>query len=175
MWHIKKLIKQHDHYIGAPCAEDIFLGHFKCAVLSHNTMPQMSQVLRECAIGMLNTGMSTRAVDRELNVDETGGLHNQRISAQTVRNRPRETHLRACRPHHGLGLTAGRCCNRIQWANAHLRWPLECWRGMLLTDESQFQLYQADDRQRVWRCVGEGFADVNVVNRVSHGGNGVMV
>ncbi len=27
----------------------------------------------------------------------------------------------------------------------------------------------------VWRCVGEQFADVNVVDRVTHGGCGVMV
>ncbi len=32
-------------------------------------MPQMLQVLRECAIGMLTAGMSTRAVARELNVN----------------------------------------------------------------------------------------------------------
>ncbi len=31
----------------------------------------------------------------------------------------------------------------------------------------------ADGRQRVGRCVGERFADVNVVDRVAHGG--VMV
>jgi hypothetical protein len=43
----------------------------KCSVLSHNTMPQMSQALR--AIGMLTAGMSTRAVAR---ADETVGLHN---------------------------------------------------------------------------------------------------
>ena len=67
MWHIKKLIKQHDHYTGAPCAGDN-KRPLKCAVLSHNTMPQMSQVLRERAIGMLTAGMSTRAVARELNV-----------------------------------------------------------------------------------------------------------
>ena len=29
-------------------------------------------------------------------------------------------------------------------------------------------------RLRVWRNVGEQFADVNVVNRVPHGGGGVM-
>ncbi len=34
---------------------------------------------------------------------------------------------------------------------------------------------RADGRQRVWRCVGERFADVNVVDRVAHGGGGVMV
>jgi hypothetical protein len=37
----------------------------KCAVLSNNIIPQLSQVLRECAIGMLTAGMSTRAVARE--------------------------------------------------------------------------------------------------------------
>ena len=34
---------------------------------------------------------------------------------------------------------------------------------------------QMADRQRVWRSVGERFADANVVNRVSYGGGGVMV
>ena len=32
-------------------------------------MPQMSQVLRELAIGMLTAGMSTRTVAREFNVN----------------------------------------------------------------------------------------------------------
>jgi hypothetical protein len=40
------------------------------------------------------------------------------------------------------------------------------------TDESRFELYQADGRQRVWRCVDEWFA---VVNRVLHGGGAVMI
>ena len=40
----------------------------KCEVLSDNTMPQMSPFFRERAIGMLTTGMSIRAVIRELNV-----------------------------------------------------------------------------------------------------------
>ena len=30
-------------------------------------------------------------------------------------------------------------------------------------------------RPRLWRCVGDRFADVNVVNRVPHGGSEVMV
>ncbi len=38
----------------------------------------------------------------------TFGLHNQRISAQTVRNHLRDANLHACRPHRGLDLTAVR-------------------------------------------------------------------
>ncbi|KTG36645.1 hypothetical protein cypCar_00003832 [Cyprinus carpio] len=33
---------------------------------------------------------------------------------------------------------------------------------------------RADGKQRVWRHVGERFADVNVVDQVAHGGGGVM-
>ncbi len=103
------------------------------------------------------------------------GLHNQRISSQTVRNRLREAHLHACRPHRGLYLTAVYRRNRLEWANAHIRWHLALWRGALFTNESWFSLYMANGRQRVWRCVGKQFADVNVVDRVAHGGGGVMV
>ncbi len=105
----------------------------------------------------------------------TIGLHNQIISAQTVRNRLRESHLHAHRSHRGLYQTAVRHRNRLEWAIAHIRWRLAHWRGVLFTDESRFSLYRADGRQRLWHRVGERFADVNVVDRVAHGGGGVMV
>ncbi len=166
-------------------------------------MPQMSQVLRERAIGTLTAGMSTRAVSpwiecsflhhkpspkafqriwqyihtapqtqttcnhtspgpphpassppRSSETDTrtaaaTIGLHNQRISAQTVRNRLREAHLHARHPHRGLDLTAVRRRNRLEWENAHIWWRLALWRGVLFTDESRFSLYRADGRQCV--------------------------
>ncbi len=85
----------------------------------------------------------------------TIGLHNQKISAQTVRNCLREAHLHAHCPHQGLDLTAVRRRNRLEWANAHIRWRLAFWRGVLFMDES---LYRADGSQHVWRRVGEQFA-----------------
>ncbi len=86
------------------------------------------------------------------------------ISAQTVRNHLREAHLNAHHPHRGLDLTTVSRRNRLEWANAHIRWRLALWRGVLFTEESQFSLYRADGRQRVWHCVGERFAYVNVVD-----------
>ena len=51
----------------------------------------------------------------------TIGLHNQRISAQTVRNRLREAHLHAHHLHRSLDLTEVRPGNQLEWANAHIR------------------------------------------------------
>ena len=162
-------------------------------------MPQMSQVMRERAVGMLNAGMSIRAVSIQFNVhyrtisrlrrrfrdfgstanrpharrprvttraqdghirllhlrnrlrpatrtaDETVGLHNRRISPQTVRNRLREANLHARRPHQGLDLTAVRRQNRLAWANAHVRWPLARWRrvnhGCYVTSDTRSECY----------------------------------
>ena len=76
-----------------------------------------------------------------------------------VRNHLKEDHLCASHPHPGR--------NQLQLANAHIWWAL--------TDEHLFQLYQADGRQSVWRRVGKGWADVNVVTREPHGGGGVVL
>ncbi len=97
------------------------------------------------------------------------------MSAQAVRNCLKEAHLHARHPHRGLDLTAVRHRNRLEWENAHIRLCLVLWRGVLFTDEFRFSLYRADGRQRVWHRVGERFADVNVVDRVAHGGGGIMV
>jgi hypothetical protein len=56
-WIINKLIKQHDHYTGAPCAGDN-KKPLKCAVVYRCLK------LRKHAIGILTAGMSTRADDR---------------------------------------------------------------------------------------------------------------
>ena len=58
------------------------------------------------------------------------GFHNQRISAQTVRNRLSDAHLRARLPHQGLDLTAVQRHHQLQWANAHMNVRFNCIRQM---------------------------------------------
>ncbi len=153
----------------------------KCAFLYHKPTPKafqriwqyiqpVSQPQTTCnhtSPGPLHTASSP---PRSSETSHPDSLHNQRIYAQTVRNSClREAHPHAHRPHRGLDLTAVRRRNRLEWANAHIRWRLALWRGVLFTDESRFALYRADGRQRVWHHVGERFADVNIVDRVAHG------
>ncbi|KAL0153149.1 hypothetical protein M9458_051545 [Cirrhinus mrigala] len=125
----------------------------------HNRRPRVTTPTQDLHIHHLHLQDHLRPATRT--AAATIGLYNQRISAQTVRNRLGEAHLHAHRPHRGLDLTAVRRRNRLE--------------GGLFTDESRFSLYRGDGRQRVWRHVGEWFADVNVVDRVAHGGGWVMV
>ncbi len=153
----------------------------------HNRRPRVTSPAQDLHIQHLHLQDRLRPATRT--DAATFGLHNQRISAQTVRNRLREAHLHA---RHGLDLTAVRRRNRLEWENAHIRWRLALTGGVLFVDESWFSLYRADGRQRDyilynwlceeyknlehgWHRVGERFADVHIVDRVAHGGGEVMV
>uniref|UniRef100_A0A8C7JBT4 Transposase Tc1-like domain-containing protein n=1 Tax=Oncorhynchus kisutch TaxID=8019 RepID=A0A8C7JBT4_ONCKI len=128
----------------------------------HNRRPRVSRPAEDLHIWLLH--LQDRLRPATQTADKTVGLLNRRISAQTVRNRLRESNLLARRPHQGFDLTAVRLRNRLQWENAHLRWPLVRWRSVLFTDETRFQLYMANGRECVWCRMGERFADVIVVN-----------
>lgn len=99
----------------------------------------------------------------------------RRVSGDTIRRRLREYGLRARRPSVQPTLLHRHRVARLQWARQHVRFGIDNWRRVLFTDESRFQLSQADGRQRVYRRRGERYADNCVVERRPYGGGGVMV
>ncbi len=108
----------------------------------HNRRPHVTTSAQDLHIQHLHLQDRLRTATRT--AAATIGLHNQRISAQTVRNCLNEAHLHARHPHQGLDLTAVCRRNRLEWANAHIRWRLALWRGVLFTDDYRFSLYRAD-------------------------------
>ena len=64
---------------------------------------------------------------------------------------------------------------RLTWCRRYLRFRIQDWANILCTDESRFHLESSDDRSRVYRRIGEQYADACVIQRQSFGGGSVMV
>ncbi|KAM0730374.1 Transposable element Tc1 transposase [Formica fusca] len=71
------------------------------------------------------------------------------ITAQTVRNRLREAHLRSFRPLRVPMLNNHHRRTRLTYARLHIRWNHRQWNNVLFTDESRFCLYGNDRRAQV--------------------------
>ena len=97
------------------------------------------------------------------------GLHNNRVSAKTVRNHLRKNGLHARRPYVGCVLAQTGGQNRLNWARVHTRWIRRRWNTVLFWDESRFSLNVVMARRR-----NERYADCCVLERDRFGGS-VMV
>ena len=97
----------------------------------------------------------------------TPGTHNNRLSADTARNRLREFSLRPRRSYVGMPLTPRRRQVRMAWLTQHRPnlFSLCQWRNVMFSDESRYLLYRADGRQRVYRRNGERYRDNCLVER----------
>ncbi len=105
----------------------------------------------------------------------TIGRHNRAISGKTVRRRLKEVGLKARRPYKGAILTARHRQERLQWARAHRRWIRRQWSTVLFSDESKFNVSNADGRKLVYRRRGERYADCCVLEHNGWGEGSVMV
>ena len=85
---------------------------------------------------------------------ETIGIHNRRISNDTIRRRLRNVGLVARRPYKGPVLTAALRRKSFRWCRHYLNVGHNSsgWSQVLFTDESRFWLSLADGRQRTW-CI----------------------
>lgn len=122
-------------------------------------------------ISCLRNRTST-ARDHQMSLRATHGVT---VSDQTVRNRLRESNLRARRPVRKPRLTQRHKIARLNFARQHSEWQLRHWRPVLFTDESRFSITGCDGRVRVYRRPGERYAAAAVQEVDRFGGGSVMV
>ena len=114
--------------------------------------------------------------NRFLNAAETAsviiGTRGRPVHRRTISRRLRERGVRAHRPYRGPILTQRHRHNRVLFARNRRR---QNWQNVVFSDESRFNLYHTDGRQRVYRRRGERFCDNTVIEHDRFGGGGVMV
>ena len=102
------------------------------------------------------------------------GRHGRRVYPRTMRRRLRKSGILCRRPLKVVILTQRHYRNRVRWARRMLA-NRRNWHGVVISDESRFNLSQADSRQRVYRRRKERYAENCVIQRDKFGGGGVMV
>ena len=95
----------------------------------------------------------------------TPGLHNNRISVQTVRNHLQDNGLHAQHPIVGCVFMQHHCQNCFNWACVYTHWILRYWNTFLFSDESRFSLQHGDGRVCVYCRRNERYADCCVLER----------
>ncbi|CAK9801095.1 Transposable element Tc1 transposase [Anthophora plagiata] len=89
------------------------------------------------------------------------GLHNVGLCGRTARKRP--------------FINERNRLKRLEFAKAYVDKPLEFWKHVIFSDESKFNLSEADGKKFVWRRSNTEWQQKNLQTTVKHGGGHVMV
>lgn len=105
----------------------------------------------------------------------TVGTYHRPVSSRTVRRRLAFARMCARRPYRGPILTVRHRRAHLNWATARQGRGNRFWNSVLFSDESKFNVVQADGRERIYRRRRERFAQCCVRETNRWGGGGVMV
>lgn len=97
------------------------------------------------------------------------------VSSKTISRRLKETGLRSRRPATGPVLLPIHRTARLRFALEHQNWTVEDWSSVLFTDESRVSLRSPDGRERVWRRLGERYAQCVISPRTPFHGRSLMI
>ena len=120
---------------------------------------------------IMNTHLCNRFETATATAANTPGLHNNRISVQTVCN---------CLWENGLHARLYVRCilmqhHHLNWTRVLTHWIWRHWSNILFLDESRFSLQRGDGRVRVYRRRNERVADCRVLEWDLFGGGGVSI
>ena len=99
----------------------------------------------------------------------------RRISASTVRRRLHNASLYARRSVVCVPLTGRQRSDRLSWAGEHVSRTRQQWASVLFTDESRFTVESDSGRLLIWREENTNYHPVNIVERHSYRGGGILV
>jgi transposase len=112
--------------------------------------------------------------DRFLTAAETArttiGQRGRPIHRRTVSRRLRQHGIHCRRPYQGNILTQPHRAARRQWAGQLLQRGARFWTNVIFSDESRFNISNADGRERVYRRRNERYVQCNVRERNRFGG-----
>lgn len=64
---------------------------------------------------------------------------------------------------------------RLDFAKAHLQKGIDFWKKIMFTDESKYNIFGNDGRNKVWQKPNTALDPKNIIPTVKHGGGSVMV
>ena len=98
-----------------------------------------------------------------------------KVSTQTIRNRLRERGLHGRIPRKKQFISQKNKMKCLNFAREHIDKPARFWKTVLWSDESKFNMFGSDGRQRVWRILKEEYSPKCLKPTVKHGSGNVLV
>jgi transposase len=106
---------------------------------------------------------------------ELGARRGEPISSQTVRRILKNTGYNSRTAVHKPFISEVNRKKRLAFASQYIDRPENYWNDVIFTDESKFNIFGSDGRQKVWRLPNTELEKKNLKVTVKHGGGSVMV
>ena len=102
-------------------------------------------------------------------------MFDKKISGRIIQRTLNRVKLKSCSVVCKPLISKKNLTQRMKFARYHINKDQKFWDNILWSDESKFNVFQADGRKRVCRLPNQAFKRQNLKPTVKHGGGSVMV
>ena len=139
-------------------------GESKCQPRSRRKRKSTERTDRTLVrLSLANRKLTSKELARELK--ESSSVE---LSTPTVRRRLLESGLRGCKARKKTLLIEKQRKRRLEWARAHVKWPVEKWRKVLFSDESTFTVNNHAGNNYVRRRPNEEYRPYCISPTIKH-------